>query len=80
MCFDGGEHVIDSTKAYHLQKALYGYRRSPLLWSAHFAQVIRDAKTKRLTAEPSLYSGTHYLLRLVHIDDFMTTGREDDVD
>jgi len=72
--------VIDCSKVYRLRRALYGYRRSPLLWSSHFASVLQGAGLRRLIAEPSLYMGEHFLLVLVHVDDFLITGRRASVD
>ena len=61
-----------------VQKALYGYRKSPQLWQKHFftgLQNLKCASLKCLESEPALCADMSLrVLLVVHVDDVLMLG------
>ncbi|CAE8650949.1 unnamed protein product [Polarella glacialis] len=79
----GVEVTIDSKKVtlrpevpWKLRKALYGYRKSPMLWQEHLAKIVTEkVKLRRSAIDTSTYFDADRKVRLfVHVDDLALGG------
>ncbi|CAE8585279.1 unnamed protein product, partial [Polarella glacialis] len=73
---DGEKVTLSPEEPWKLRKALYGYRKSPMLWQEHLAQIVTErVKLHRSAIDTSTYfDADRKVLLFVHVDDLALGG------
>ncbi|CAE8735976.1 unnamed protein product [Polarella glacialis] len=73
---DGEKATLSPDVPWKLRKALYGYRKSPMLWQEHLARVVTErVKLQRSAIDTSTYFDADRKVRLfVHVGDLALGG------
>jgi hypothetical protein len=74
-CPEGFEHI---GLCLLLLRALYGLRRSPLLWLKEFSKALQELGLKEVPGEPCLYAND-WLIVFFYVDDIVTLCRKEDL-